>query len=50
MSFVSLPVTGLLDNGGGVGVKGSKRTVHVKVLGQELNVPNSFPVRCRCLS
>ena len=49
MSFMSLPVAGLLDNDG-VGVKGSKRTVRVKVLGQELSVPKSFPARCYSLS
>ena len=42
MSFMSLPVAGLLDNDG-VGVKGSKRTVRVKVLGQELSVPKKLP-------
>ena len=49
MSFMSIPVAGLLDSGG-VGVKGSKRAVRVKVLGQELKVPRSFPARCLSLS
>ena len=41
LSFLALPV----DLLGNEGVKGNKRTLRVKLIGQEVQMPKSFPVR-----